>query len=199
MIAVIDVAGNNLTSLTNAIKNLGYNYLLTHDPEKIKKASHVILPGVGAAATGMDALARYQLIDVLSELSQPLLGICLGMQLLMEYSDEDNISCLNLIPGQIKRLAPQPSQPVPHMGWNKLIWQKESPLAKGLAAKDYVYFVHSYALLATEHALASCQYSQEFTAIVQYQNFYGMQFHPEKSAAIGLKLLNNFLQLEEAC
>ncbi|KTC86482.1 imidazole glycerol phosphate synthase subunit HisH [Legionella brunensis] len=199
MIAVIDVTGNNLTSLGNAIKQLGHEFILTHDSEKIKKASHVILPGVGAATAAMEALEQYQLIDVLSEISQPLLGICLGMQLLLEHSEEGNVDCLNLIPGHVKRLSPRDNQPIPHMGWNQLVWKKDSPLAQGLAPKDYVYFVHSYALLTTENTLASCRYSQEFTAIVNYQNIYGMQFHPEKSAETGLKLLNNFLQLEGAC
>ncbi|ASQ46129.1 imidazole glycerol phosphate synthase subunit HisH [Legionella clemsonensis] len=199
MIAVIDIAGNNLTSLTNAIMQLGYQYILTHDRTQIKEASHVILPGVGTAAFAMAALQRYQLIDTLSELSQPLLGICLGMQLLMEYSEEDHIVCLKRIPGHVKRLTSRENYPVPHMGWNQLIWQKDSPLAQGLTANDYVYFVHSYALFEAENAIARCQYSQEFTAIVQHQNVFGMQFHPEKSATVGLKLLNNFLQLESVC
>lgn len=199
MIAIIDVCGNNLTSLTNAIKSLGHDYILTHNPQEIKKASHVILPGVGAAATAMRSLHDCQLTTVLQGLSQPLLGICLGMQLLFEHSEEDDVDCLNLIPGHIKRLAVINNHPIPHMGWNRLIWVKESPLAQGLTEQDYVYFVHSYALLTTENALARCQYSQDFTAIVQHNNIYGMQFHPEKSAATGLRLLNNFLQLEEQC
>ncbi|KTD06893.1 imidazole glycerol phosphate synthase subunit HisH [Legionella jamestowniensis] len=199
MIAVIDITGNNLTSLTNAITQLGYHSILTHDKNQIQEASHVILPGVGAASTAMNALIKHELIDVLSEISQPLLGICLGMQLLMEYSEEDNVPCLKRIPGQIKKLGHSANHPVPHMGWNQLIWTKDSPLAQGLTAQDYVYFVHSYALLEAEHAIARCQYSQEFTAIVQYQNVFGMQFHPEKSATVGLKLLNNFLQLENLC
>lgn len=199
MIAVIDVTGNNLTSLINAIKQLGYEFILTHDKEQIQRASHVILPGVGAAATAMAALKHYQLVEVLSTLSQPLLGICLGMQLLLEHSEEGDVNCLNLIPGKVKRLIPSINQPVPHMGWNRLHWRKNSPLTQGLSDEDYVYFVHSYALLADENAVASCQYSQPFTAIVQYRNVYGMQFHPEKSATTGLKLLNNFLQLECVC
>ncbi|HHF7349287.1 TPA: imidazole glycerol phosphate synthase subunit HisH [Legionella feeleii] len=199
MIAVIDITGNNLSSLTNAIKHLGYNYQLTHQAEDLIQASHVILPGVGAAASAMRALHDYQLIDVLQQLTQPLLGICLGMQLLFAHSEEGDVPCLNLLPGAIKRLSPTKEHPIPHMGWNKLHWMQTTPLAKGLAADDYVYFVHSYALLSDEHALARCQYSRDFTAIVQYKNIYGMQFHPEKSADAGLKLLNNFLQLEEPC
>lgn len=199
MIAIIDVSGNNLTSLANAIKSLGYDYKLTHNPADIVSASHVILPGVGAAAVGMNALREYGLDDVLGQLTQPLLGICLGMQLLFNYSEEGDVECLNLIPGFIKRLPNKENYPVPHMGWNKLIWQQNSSLSTGLTTDDYVYFVHSYALFSAENTLASCQYSEQFSAIVQHNNIYGMQFHPEKSAATGLKLLNNFLQLETRC
>jgi glutamine amidotransferase len=198
MIAVIDVSGNNLTSLTNALQRLGYEYKLTHEPQDLLSASHVILPGVGAAAAGMEALKRYRLVEVLKQLTQPLLGICLGMQLLLEYSEEGQVNCLNRIPGQVKRLAVLPNYPVPHMGWSKLHWTRLTPLSQGLSPEDYVYFVHSYALLNDEYALANCQYSDQFTAIVQHENVYGMQFHPEKSAEAGLKLLNNFLQLEES-
>ncbi|CDZ79029.1 Imidazole glycerol phosphate synthase subunit HisH [Legionella massiliensis] len=197
MIAVIDITGNNLSSLTNAIQNLGYSYKLTHDPEELTKASHVILPGVGAAPAAMRALKVYQLADTLRALTQPILGICLGMQLLLEHSEEGDVACLGLIPGSVKRLPVLTEHPVPHMGWSKLIWTKETPLSQGLAEQDYVYFVHSYALLNKEQALASCQYSENFTAIVQQNNVYGMQFHPEKSAETGLTLLNNFLKLEE--
>lgn len=199
MIAIIDVTGNNLGSLTNAIKKLGYSYQLTHKADDLVKASHIILPGVGAADVAMKTLKQYSLAEVLSALSQPLLGICLGMQLLMEYSEEGNTPCLNLIPGEVKRLQPQRGQPVPHMGWNNLQWVQSSPLCEGLTEQEYVYFVHSYALLASDYALAGCQYSQAFTAIVQHKNAYGMQFHPEKSAETGLKLLDNFLKLESIC
>lgn len=199
MIAIIDVTGNNLSSLINAISSLGYRYKLTHEAEDLYKASHVILPGVGAAPSAMRALKEYQLVESLRQLKQPILGICLGMQLLMESSEEGGVDCLNLIPGTIKRIPLLSEHPVPHMGWSKLHWTKETPLSRGLKAADYVYFVHSYALFNPEYALAYCQYSENFTAIVQHKNIYGMQFHPEKSAEIGLKLLNNFLELEEKC
>lgn len=198
MIAVLDVTGNNLSSLGNALKSLGYNYCLTHDPEVLNKASHVILPGVGAAAPAMRALHNYQLVDTLGNLSQPVLGICLGMQLLLEHSEEGDVACLGLLPGTAKRFTASAGQPVPHMGWAKLCWTKETPLARGLG-EDYVYFVHSYALFEQEQALATCQYSENFSAIVQQDNVYGMQFHPEKSAETGLRLLNNFLCLGEKC
>lgn len=199
MIAVIDITGNNLSSLTNAIKRLGYAYTLTHTPEELHKASHVILPGVGAAPAAMRALNKYRLAATLRTLTQPILGICLGMQLLFGHSEEGDIACLGLIPGTVKRLPSLAGYPVPHMGWAKLLWTRQTPLSEGLAEQDYVYFVHSYALLNHEQALANCQYSENFCAIVQQNNVYGMQFHPEKSAETGLKLLNNFLSLEGKC
>ncbi|MCW8399964.1 imidazole glycerol phosphate synthase subunit HisH [Legionella sp. PATHC038] len=192
MIAVIDVSGTNLTSLGNALKRLGFNYQLTHDPKEICNASHVILPGVGTAAFGMSALRQYDLIDVVTSLEQPLLGICLGMQLLFEYSEENDIHCLGMLSGKVRRLQQQDGYPVPHMGWNQLQWCTESFLKQGLKEQDYVYFVHSYALGESEYALAYCEYGQPFTAIIQKNNIWGMQFHPEKSAEAGMTLLNNF-------
>ncbi|KTD37777.1 imidazole glycerol phosphate synthase subunit HisH [Legionella oakridgensis] len=201
MIAVIDIVGNNLTSLLNAIKRLGFSPVLTHCENEIKQASHVILPGVGAAAPAMQSLHAHHLVPVLTQLTQPLLGICLGMQLLYEQSDEGHVDCLGLIPGHIQRLSYKEHYPVPHMGWNHLHWHNDSFLKQGISDHEQVYFVHSYAALSNNHALARCQYSHEFTAIVQKNNVFGMQFHPEKSANTGLKLLNNFLtqSWEKAC
>lgn len=200
MIAVIDVSGNNLNSLTNALKRLNYDYLLTHEAKEIQNASHVILPGVGTAKYGMSALREYALSEVLRTLTQPVLGICLGMQLLVDYSEEDDIECLGIIPGTARLMAPQKAyHPVPHMGWNQLSWTQDSPLSQGISQDDYVYFVHSYAVESNNHCLARCTYSEEFSAIINKNNVYGMQFHPEKSADVGMKLLNNFLSLETAC
>lgn len=192
MIAIIDVSGTNLTSLANALKRLGFNYQLTHDAYEICKASHVILPGVGSATFGMNALLQYQLSDVIRELKQPLLGICLGMQLLLEGSEEGDVSCLGLIPGIAQRLCQKETYPIPHMGWNQLQWCKKTSLQQGLNEKDYVYFVHSYALKDSQYAVARCNYSESFSAIIQKNNIWGMQFHPEKSAETGMKLLKNF-------
>ncbi|KTD06524.1 imidazole glycerol phosphate synthase subunit HisH [Legionella gratiana] len=192
MIAIIDVSGTNLTSLTNALQRLGFNYQLTHNAQEISNASHVILPGVGTASYGMNALHHYGLIDVITSLEQPLLGICLGMQLLLESSEEGNVPCLGLIPGRAQRLPRKEGYPVPHMGWNQLQWCKQTPLQFGLNENNYVYFVHSYALCTTEYALAYCEYNESFTAIIQKNNIWGMQFHPEKSAETGMTLLKNF-------
>ncbi|WP_419418821.1 imidazole glycerol phosphate synthase subunit HisH [Legionella sp. D16C41] len=196
MIAVIDVSGNNLTSLGNALKQLGYNYQLTHNAKIIKSASHVIIPGVGAAKAGMQALHDYNLAAVIKALKQPVLGICLGMQLLLDYSEEGNVECLGLIPGIAKRLPQQLGYPVPHMGWNTLEWVNNSPLKVELKDNDYVYFVHSFALLDSTDTVAYCQYNLKFSAIVKRANFYGMQFHPEKSSTVGLCLLRNFLSMQ---
>jgi len=195
MIAVIDVTGNNLTSIGNAIDRLGFEYSLTHDPKTIEEASHVILPGVGTAGSAMDALEKHHLMKTLSHLQQPLLGICVGMQLLFEESEEGNKPGLGLLPGRVKRLPAAPQYSIPHMGWNSLRWTSQCGLNRGLNHDDYFYFVHSYAYLSKEHALARSSYSSEFTAVVQKDHIYGVQFHPEKSARAGMVLLNNFLTL----
>lgn len=196
MIAIIDVSGTNLSSLSNAVNRLGFNSVLTHDRKEIAQASHVILPGVGTATYGMQALQQFNLIEVIQELKQPVLGICLGMQLLLDTSEEGDVTCLGLIPGTAQKLTLKENCPIPHMGWNQLQWCKKSPLQANSNSEDYVYFVHSFALKSAEYALASCQYSEPFTAIVQNNNFWGMQFHPEKSAEAGMNLLKNFLELE---
>jgi len=182
MIALVDVTGNNLSSLTNALQRLGHEFVLTHCAEDLQRASHVILPGVGAAAPAMRALREHQLVEVLQTLAQPLLGICLGMQLLYEYSEEGNVDCLGIIPGKVSRLRGSDAYPVPHMGWNRLLWDKP----------EYVYFVHSYAAAPGEYTLASCEYGETFTAVVQKGRVIGMQFHPEKSAKAGMALLDGF-------
>ncbi|MFI4918911.1 MAG: imidazole glycerol phosphate synthase subunit HisH [Legionellales bacterium] len=199
MIAVIDVSGTNLTSLGNALSRLGFDYILTHNAEQIQAASHVILPGVGTATYGMNALQQHGLVPVLSALTQPLLGICLGMQLLLDYSEEGQVACLGLIPGRAELLIKHDHYPVPHMGWNQLQWCRKSPLQQGISDTDHVYFVHSYALRRTEHALAHCEYGETFSAIINKGNVFGMQFHPEKSATVGMQLLNNFCSTELIC
>lgn len=195
MIAIIDVSGTNLSSLSNAIKRLGFEVILTHNKEEILNASHVILPGVGTAAYGMNALRAYDLVELIRSLTQPLLGICLGMQLLLDRSEEGDVACLGLIPGIAEQLTPQEHHPIPHIGWNKLLWTKDTALQDSLS-EEHVYFVHSFALKSSPYTLAQCQYSETFSAIINKGNFFGMQFHPEKSATLGLKLLSNFLAME---
>jgi glutamine amidotransferase len=198
MIAIIDVTGNNLTSLANAIKRLEFVPCLTHDPQIIKKASHVILPGVGTAGAAMEALKEHQLIEVIRDLTQPLLGICVGMQVLFEHSEENEVEGLGLLSGKVERLPSKSGFSIPHMGWNQLQWRHDCRLQQGLEKDDSFYFVHSYAVLSKEHTVACSHHTTEFSAVVQEGSIYGVQFHPEKSAHVGLQLLKNFLNIREA-
>jgi glutamine amidotransferase len=198
-VVIIANGGANTASLQFALERLDAPATLTADAERIRGASHVILPGVGAAADAMQRLCHLQLELLLPQLRQPVLGICLGMQLLFEASDEGGreggVQCLGIIPGRAVRLAHAAGRPVPHMGWNTLDLQRPSPLLEGLRADAYAYFVHSYALALSEATIASCSYGERFSACVQWRNFYGAQFHPERSAQVGAALLSNFLAL----
>jgi glutamine amidotransferase len=194
-LAIIDSGGANIASLQFAMERLGMPSDLTTDPARVREASQVILPGVVAAADCMARLRHAGLVDTIRSLRQPVLGICVGMQLLFESSEEGDVSCLGLLPGRVKRFVNQDDLPVPHMGWNQLDFSASSPLLDGIQSGDYVYFVHSYAAPVTELTVATAHYGQPFTAIVQRGNVYGAQFHPERSARIGAVLLRNFLQL----
>jgi imidazole glycerol-phosphate synthase subunit HisH len=194
-IAIVASGGANIASLQFALQRLGVASAVTADPEQLRAASHVILPGVGAAADAMARLRRHGLDTVIPALRQPVLGICLGMQLLYESSQEGEARCLGIIPGRAARFAPAPDRPVPHMGWNSLDIRRPCALLAGLADGDYAYYVHSYALELSEATVASTSYGTPFSACVQWRNFYGAQFHPERSAAAGARLLKNFLTL----
>ncbi len=194
-LAIIDSGGANIASLQMAVERLGVPADLTTDPERLRSASHVILPGVGAAADCMGRLQQAGLVDTIRELRQPLLGICVGMQLLFESSEEGDVPCLGLLPGRVRRLPHRDGLPVPHMGWNQLEFDRSSPLLDDIVAGDYVYFVHSYAAPLNEHTLATTTYGDPFTAVVQRGNVYGAQFHPERSARVGAQLIRNFLRL----
>ncbi|MDA7742320.1 imidazole glycerol phosphate synthase subunit HisH [Francisellaceae bacterium] len=195
MIALIDACGNNLASVKFAFERLGQNVCVTADPDVIQSAEYVILPGVGQAALGMQALKNKKLDILIPRLTQPVLGICLGMQLLFEHSDEDNADCLGIFPGQVRRFPKQPNLIVPHMGWNTLALSSTSHfLTKGFEEEDRVYFVHSFCAEVNDVTIATNDYGHKFAAIVQRDNFYGMQFHPEKSGKIGEQLLKNFLE-----
>lgn len=192
-IAVINSGGANLGSVAHALQRLGAESLLTRDAGQIRLADKVILPGVGAAAWAMNALRQAGLVEVIRELTQPVLGICLGLQLLFEGSEEGAAECLGLIPGSVRRLAVQDQQRLPHMGWNQLSWTDSAdPLAAGLTGEEWFYFVHSYAA-PTVSAVATSRHGQAFAAVVRRGNFAACQFHPEKSAAAGTRLLANFL------
>jgi imidazole glycerol-phosphate synthase subunit HisH len=194
-VVIIANGGANIASLQFALQRLDTASLLSSDAQEIGAASHVILPGVGAAADAMSRLRHLGLDILIPTLRQPVLGICLGMQLLFEGSDEGHCSCLGIIPGRATRFAAAAARPVPHMGWNTLDIDRPCPLLGGLDTGSYAYFVHSYALLPSAATIASCSYGEAFSACVQWRNFYGAQFHPERSSKVGARLLHNFLSL----
>jgi glutamine amidotransferase len=194
-VVIIANVGANIASLRFALERLGASSRVTADVDQIRNASHVILPGVGAAADAMCRLRKHELHALIPSLRQPVLGICLGMQLLFEASDEGQTECLGIIPGRADRFDVGVGRPVPHMGWNTLKIERPGALLEGLAQNDYAYFVHSYALKLSEATVASSDYGKPFSACVQWHNFYGVQFHPERSAKVGARLLQNFLRL----
>ena len=193
---IIDSGGANLASLQFAFERLGEKAHVTAEAGEIKSASRVILPGVGSALDAMERLRKKGLVDLLPSLTQPVLGICLGMQLLFTRSEEGDTECLGILPDTARRLRPAPGRPVPHMGWNQLAPVRDDPLLEGISNQDYVYFVHSFALPVSDMTLATADYGDPLSAIVRRRNFWGTQFHPERSAAAGARLLANFLKLD---
>jgi glutamine amidotransferase len=192
---IIDSGGANLASLRFAFERLGASTQVTTDASTIVRAPRVVLPGVGAAADAMQRLRNSGVAELLPTLKQPVLGICLGMQLLFSRSEEGSTQCLGILPETVRRLQPSPGLPVPHMGWNQLEPLREDPILAGIARDDYVYFVHSYAVPVSDVTLATADYGVPVSAIVRKGNFWGAQFHPERSAATGARLLANFLRL----
>lgn len=192
---IVDTGGANIASLQLAVERLGRTAELSGDPQRIERGSHVFLPGVGAAADAMARLERTGLSEVIPRLTQPVLGICLGMQLLYEASEEGGTRCLGVLPGRVRRISPAPGRPVPHMGWNRVVHGGRHALLEGLEDGGFAYFVHSYHAPLGEDTLAACDYGETFTAIASRGNFHGAQFHPERSAALGSRFLANFLGL----
>lgn len=195
---IIDTGCANISSLKFALQRLGYHIDVSAEPSVIKAAKKVFLPGVGTAEYAMKGVNDRQLASLIKQLTQPVLGICLGMQLLTEHSIENAVDthCLALIPGEIKRIEMQNnSVRLPHMGWNTLTNISSSPLFTGINESDYFYFVHTYCATVNEFALATCDYGQNFAASLQKDNFFGVQFHPERSGKSGAKLLQNFMEL----
>lgn len=192
---IVASGGANTASLQFALQRLGVDSAVSADPAAIRAATHVILPGVGAAADAMSRLKQLGLDTLIPTLRQPVLGICLGMQLLFDGSQEGNVACLGIIPGHAARFAEAAARPVPHMGWNTLDIRHPCALLEGLSDGNYAYFVHSFALDVGAATVASCHYGAPFSACVQWRNFYGAQFHPERSAAVGARLLQNFLAI----
>ncbi|PWK92955.1 imidazole glycerol phosphate synthase subunit HisH [Fulvimonas soli] len=194
-VVLVDAGGTNIGSVRYALQRLGVDAELTADAEAIRAADKVILPGVGAAGPGMARLRELGLVDVVRGLAQPVLGVCLGMQLLCAHSEEGDTACLGLIDAPVRRFQESATLRVPQMGWNRLAQARPHPLLSGLGEDDWAYFVHSYAVPVGPWTLATADYGGPFSAVAAQGNFHGMQFHPERSAAVGAKLLGNFLRL----
>jgi len=192
MIAIVKYNAGNVRSVENALHRLGFDPVVTDNPDTLQAASKVIFPGVGEAATAMTYLRENGLDDVLINLQQPFLGICLGMQLMCSHSQEGNTDCLGIFPEKVKRFSA--AEKVPHMGWNE-IENMSGPLFKGLPVGSDVYFVHSYFAEVGSDCIATTRYGSPFAAGMARDNFYALQFHPEKSGGLGQRILENFLKL----
>lgn len=192
-VVLVDAGGTNIASVRFALQRLGVEAGIVCDATRIRAATHVILPGVGAAGPGMQRLRDAGLVEVLRGLRQPILGVCLGMQLLFDHSEEGDTPCLGLLPGRVRHLAGGPGLRVPHMGWNRLEVQRADTLVEGLPNPAHAYFVHSYAAPLGSFTLASAHHGAAFSAVVRQGNICGMQFHPERSGGVGAQLLKSFL------
>ncbi len=194
-VVIVDSGGANLASLIYALERHGATAEVSTEPARIAAARRVLLPGVGAASDAMGRLDALGLVAVLPSLTQPVLGICLGMQLLCEWSAEGATQCLGIAPGRLERLEAAAGFPVPHMGWNQLESLLPDPLFDGLDEGARMYFVHSYALAPNATTVAQSRYSEPLAAALRIRNFWGVQFHPERSGPAGARLLGNFLAL----
>lgn len=189
-IAMVRYNAGNIQSMSCALQRLGIEPLITDDPKLLREADKVIFPGVGEASTAMTYLRARGLDEVLKGLTQPFLGVCLGLQLMCSHSEENDTEGLGIFPEKVKRFPA--TLKVPHMGWNTLT-ETRGPLFEGIGRQEYLYFVHSYYAAVGEDTIASCDYSLPFSAALGRDNFYGLQFHPEKSGTVGEKILKNFL------
>lgn len=195
MIAIIDYDMGNLCSVENALGRLGCEYVLTSDPEVIRKADKVLLPGVGNAAEAMANLRARGLCEVIRSLRQPVLGICVGLQVMCRDSEEGDVQCLGIFDAHVRKFEPTADAKVPHMGWNA-IGNLEGKLYKNMQGGGFVYFVHSYYPTLCQDTVATSRHGDRlFSAALRWENFYGTQFHPEKSGEIGEQILKNFVSL----
>ena len=192
-VAIVKYNAGNTASVANALGRLGVEPVITDDAELLRSADKVIFPGVGEASTAMEYLCGRKLDDVIRSLTQPVLGVCLGMQLLCASSDENEAECLGLIPYRVRRFVGDELK-VPHMGWNQIMGLR-GPLFERVSAGDYVYFVHGYYVEAGEETTAICNYGTAFSAALSYKNFHAVQFHAEKSGPVGGRILENFLNI----
>jgi len=194
-LAIIKYNAGNIQSVLNALERLGLRAEVTDDPAKIKAADKVIFPGVGEASSAMNSLRQNNLHKLIKDLKQPVLGICVGMQLLCNHSEENDVTCLGIVPVQVKRFNVKNSKfKVPQVGWNN-IYDLQSDLFKGVEDNSFIYNVHSYYAEDSEYTIAKCNYEIEYAAAIKKDNFYGVQFHTEKSAETGDKIIKNFLDL----
>ena len=192
-VAIVDSGGANIASLLYALERLQAEAELTTDPAVIQSAARVILPGVGAARDSMVRLEDQGLVEVIRGLKQPVLGICLGMQLLCDASEEEDIECLGIVPGVAARLPATTAHPVPNMGWCCVRQHRDHPILAGFEEDPYFYFVHSYALPVSKQTIATADHAEPFAAVIARGNFVATQFHPERSSAAGARVLSNFL------
>ncbi len=195
-VVIIDSGGANIASLLYAFERLQTTAVLTADAAVIRNARRLLLPGVGAAKDAMRRLTDAGLVDVIRKLTQPVLGICLGMHLLCEGSEEEDVDCLGIVPGTARKLAASAVDPVPNMGWCKTNPVDEHPILQGIEAASFFYYLHSYALPVCEHTVATAAHRDEFSAILVHNNFIAAQFHPERSSAAGARLLQNFVAIK---
>jgi glutamine amidotransferase len=192
-LVIIDTGGANLASIGNAVTRIGHNFKVSTDRSDIRAASHIILPGVSAASPIINHLESLALINFIKDLEQPLLGICLGMQILFKHTEEGEIDCIGILGDTIKKFPEQPNISIPHMGWNE-INMTDDPLFSGIDQGSYVYFAHSYYASMSGYTISSTHHGVSFSSAIRYKNFYGVQFHPEKSGSVGEQILNNFLK-----
>lgn len=196
-IVIVNTGCANISSVRFALERLGVSVEVSSEDSVIKSADKVFLPGVGTASAAMQSIEAKQLTETLQQLTQPVLGVCLGMQLMVESSAESrdgNVNCLGLMPGRVERLKAGDLR-LPHMGWNTVKSKPDSPLFTGIPDDTYFYFVHSFAVPVYERTLASCEYGQAFSAALEYNNYFGVQFHPERSGEAGAQLLTNFVNM----
>ncbi len=194
MIAIINYRAGNLASVSHALERLDADYVITHEPAMLDQSEGVIFPGVGHAYSAMEALREHGMDEWLRQTDKPILGLCLGMQLLFEETEEGPCKTLGVIPGRLRKFDEKQGK-VPHMGWNSFSDLQEHPLLKGIQADDFFYYVHSYYAPVNEYTIGSCEYITSFASIVARDNYMGVQFHPEKSSDVGERLLRNFLDM----
>lgn len=194
-VALVDSGGTNIGSVRSALRRFGVDAMAGSDSATLRSASHVIMPGVGAAEPGMCRLQAHGLVDTVRSLQQPVLGICLGMQLLFEHSEEADTDCLGIVQGCVRKMKSDGGVRVPHIGWNTLSHTRDNALFTGEDVGAHAYFVHSFAAPISIATIATTEHGEQFSAAIQHENFFGVQFHPERSSDLGARVMRRFLAL----